>query len=136
MSSGTFVLDMKNFINMTKERMDKVVRASVSDLGASVIISTPVDTGQLRNNWFPSSGEPSQLTTVETSKDGSIPLERLKQFVSGDAFKGDIWFVNNMKYGPRIEYEGWSAAKAPSGMVRINTIRWPQIVAQNAKAIK
>lgn len=31
---------------------------------------------------------------------------------------GTIWIMNNLPYGPRLEYEGWSN-QAPEGMVRV-----------------
>lgn len=32
---------------------------------------------------------------------------------------GTIWMMNNLPYGPRLEYEGWSS-QAPAGMVQIS----------------
>lgn len=32
---------------------------------------------------------------------------------------GTIWMMNNLPYGPRLEYEGWSN-QAPEGMVRVS----------------
>ena len=32
---------------------------------------------------------------------------------------GSIWMMNNLPYGPRLEYEGWSN-QAPEGMVRVS----------------
>jgi len=32
---------------------------------------------------------------------------------------GTIWMMNNLPYGPRLEYEGWSS-QAPAGMVQVS----------------
>lgn len=132
---STFELDMKNFCNLTQEKLQTVVRQSAFDLFSSIIYSTPVASGQLRNNWFASIGSPSVESVLGEAPDAAVTVERMRAVLFGKDVVGDIWFSNNMPYGPRIEYTGWSA-KAPSGMVRINTIRWPDIVAANAKAVK
>lgn len=40
---------------------------------------------------------------------------------------GTIWAVNNLPYGPRLEFEGWSS-QAPSGMVRISVTEFQTYV--------
>lgn len=132
---STFSVDMKSFSNITKKRLNTVVRMSAFDLFSAVVYSTPVDTGQLRNNWFASIGAPSAEQTTEVSPDGSVPVARIKAVLTGKDVVGDIWLANNSAYAHRIEYDNWSA-KAPAGMVRINVIRWAQIVEANAKAAK
>lgn len=76
--------------------------------------------GRFRGNW---------QVTFETKAAGT--LERIDP--QGDSTKGaavgvvmgftsavgTIWAVNNLPYGPRLEFEGWSS-QAPAGMVRIS----------------
>lgn len=76
--------------------------------------------GRFRGNW---------QVTFETQATGT--LERIdpqgantKNAAAGVVMSftsavGTIWAVNNLAYGPRLEYEGWSS-QAPSGMVRIS----------------
>ncbi|KPA87067.1 hypothetical protein PF66_06412 [Pseudomonas asplenii] len=41
--------------------------------------------------------------------------------------KGTIWIMNNLPYGPRLEYEAWSN-QAPAGMVRISVTEFQAFV--------
>lgn len=40
---------------------------------------------------------------------------------------GTIWIMNNLPYGPRLEYEQWSS-QAPAGMVRISVAEFQTFV--------
>ncbi len=40
---------------------------------------------------------------------------------------GTIWITNNLPYGPRLEYEGWSS-QAPTGMVRVSVTEFQTFV--------
>lgn len=76
--------------------------------------------GRFRGNW---------QVTFETMATGT--LERIdpqgantKNAAAGVVMSftsavGTIWAVNNLPYGPRLEFEGWSS-QAPAGMVRIS----------------
>lgn len=130
-----FSLEMQKFANLTKKQMVTVTWQSIFDFCSSVVYSTPVDTGQLRNNWFPSIGLPSGMETTDVSPGGEEVISRLNTELATFEPGIDFWYANNKPYGPRIEYEGYSA-KAPQGMVRINVLRWPEIVATNAQGVK
>lgn len=76
--------------------------------------------GRFRGNW---------QVTFETMAAGTLPRidpqgEITKRAAAGVVMSftsaiGTIWAVNNMAYGPRLEYEGWSS-QAPAGMVRVS----------------
>ncbi len=84
--------------------------------------------GRFRGNW---------QVTFDTKATGQ--LERIDP--QGDSTKsaasqvvlsftsevGTIWAVNNLPYGPRLEFEGWSS-QAPSGMVRISVAEFQTYV--------
>ena len=80
-----------------------------------------MDTGRLKNNWFPSVDAASTETTEQTA---DTSRARLETAVSQE-YKLDkvFYFTNNLPYAYRIEFEGWSK-KAPQGMVRRNIVRW------------
>lgn len=40
---------------------------------------------------------------------------------------GTIWITNNLPYGPRLEYEGWSS-QAPAGMVQVSVTEFQTFV--------
>ena len=76
--------------------------------------------GRFHGNWQVSFevGESGVLDLIDprgTSAKAS-GTQVIEQFQIG---VGSIWMMNNLPYGPRLEYEGWSD-QAPAGMVRIS----------------
>lgn len=125
---------MHIFATKTQKKMLKIKRRSAFDLFSSIVIGTPVDQGTLRGNWFATINTPSQ-SALDTVRSPQVTLDAIETSV-GQAFGKDaIYLTNNLPYGPRIEYAGWSG-KAPNGMVRINVARWDSIVAANTRAVE
>ncbi|QPI03692.1 HK97 gp10 family phage protein [Campylobacter concisus] len=121
-----------NFSAKAQEKVLKIFKKSVIDLTSDIISDTPVDTGRLKNNWFPSVGVVSTEATEATANEAG---DRANSFVSNQlALDKTFYFTNNLPYAFRIEFEGWSKNKAPQGMVRRNAIRWKQIVKRAARA--
>ena len=100
---------------------ENAIKAAIVGLCGDIISDTPVDTGRLKNNWFPSVDTASAETTEQTA---NTARARLETAVS-QGYKLDkvFYFTNNLPYAYRIEFEGWSK-KAPQGMVRRNIVRW------------
>lgn len=100
---------------------ENAIKAAIVGLCGDIISDTPVDTGRLKNNWFPSVDAASTETTEQTA---DAARTRLETAVS-QGYKLDrvFYFTNNLPYAYRIEFEGWSK-KAPQGMVRRNIVRW------------
>lgn len=77
--------------------------------------------GRFRGNWQVSFevGETGVLDLVDPrgTRAKASGTHVIGQFQIG---VGSIWMMNNLPYGPRLEYEGWSS-QAPAGMVRIST---------------
>ncbi len=63
-----FSLDLSKFANMAEDKMEKVVKKSFIGLSSDVIRDTPVDSGRLRNNWFPDVNKFSNSETTATDK--------------------------------------------------------------------
>ena len=122
----------QEIIEFNKKAMTKSLLATkkaIISLTTDIIYDTPVDTGRLRNNWIPSINKSetsySKLGS-DTSKRRSKERPTLQETITkvntlqlGDTF----YFTNNLPYAKRIEFDGWSA-KAPSGMVRKNLLKW------------
>lgn len=98
--------DLSVLMDRYKKKMEKVASESVLDLGTRIKEGTPKDTGRARQSW---------------SDNGPLVVGKLYQYSS------------NLVYMRRLEYG--HSAQAPAGMVRINTIKWPQIVDKYAKSI-
>lgn len=123
---------IEGFSARAQEKVLKIFKKSVIDLTSDIISDTPVDTGRLKNNWFPSTGAASEQTTEATANEAGDRAEKCAQ--NELALDKTFYFTNNLPYAFRIEFEGWSKNKAPQGMVRRNAIRWKQIVKRAANA--
>lgn len=84
--------------------------------------------GRFRGNW---------QVSFDAPKTESIPLidprgveakgAAATLIQSFDSEVGTIWLMNNLPYGPRLEYEAWSK-QAPAGMVRISVTEFQTYV--------
>ncbi|MCP4056603.1 MAG: HK97 gp10 family phage protein [Pseudoalteromonas sp.] len=109
-----------------KNKLTKLGRAVALQMTGAVDKRSPVDTGRFRSNWFSSVGAPS--TTVDGSGAGSRSV--IKGMQPGDIF----YFVNNLPYGHKLEYESHSE-QAPHGMVRITIAEFSPLVDAQVKLI-
>lgn len=121
---------IEGFSARAQEKVLKIFKKSIIDLTSDIISDTPVDTGRLKNNWFPSVGAASEQTTEATANEAGDRAEKCAQ--NELTLDKTFYFTNNLPYAFRIEFEGWSKVKAPQGMVRRNAIRWKQIVKRAA----
>lgn len=123
---------------IAKKRMTQATeafRVSVIRVGNAVIVQSPVDKGSFINHWNTTIGTISYSKRASDSANGQDSITELTEVVNG-ANIGDIAYFNNpMPYGPRLEYDGWSA-KAPNGMVRINTAKWSSILTEEIERRK
>lgn len=131
----SFGNDLQKFREKTLRKYTRVMRLSAFDLFSAIILETPVDKGVLRNNWFAEIGNPSTSTTVNPSPAGTAAIARVKSVLNGTDLDRDIFFTNNLPYAVPIEFDGISG-KAPQGMVRINTVRWNDIVTANTRKVQ
>ncbi|MBG89596.1 MAG: hypothetical protein CMO80_22235 [Verrucomicrobiales bacterium] len=128
----SFGWDITFFTAKTIDKMNKVIRMSAYDLFASIVLETPVDKGVLRNNWFASIDARSGETTTEKDPSGAATTNRINEVLKNVKLDDLIYLSNNLAYALPIEFDGHSG-KAPHGMVRVNTVRWETIVANNVR---
>ena len=117
---GNRIADFK--VKAMSQSEAKIKKAFIG-LSSDIIADTPVKSGRLRNNWFPSVNKASSETTDNTGKESLGRLGSVK-FKLGDT----LYLTNNLPYAERIEFMGWSK-KAPNGMVRRNLMRWEKYFA-------
>lgn len=115
----TFSSDVKRFSDNAKKRMDAQVRAISLDLYTSVILGSPVGNptlwkhpapkgyagGSFRNSWYLSMTTPSDGAGRAPNKGGADSLRDLDGLPHAG---GVTMLTNNLPYGIRLEYEGWS----------------------------
>lgn len=84
--------------------------------------------GRFRGNWQVSFNTKAigELPTIDPQgqRTKSAAAGTIMQFTSAI---GTIWAVNNLPYGPRLEFNAWSS-QAPAGMVRISVAEFQQFV--------
>lgn len=90
--------------------------------------------GRFKGNWQVTIGTaPTQsLDSIDPSGAATITDGRaaLASFKAGMP----IFITNNLPYGPRLEYEGWSK-QAPAGMVRVSIAEFQNITIDAVKAL-
>lgn len=98
-----------------------------------VISDTPVLDGLLRGAWITTENTPSSSPVNRVDKSGALAQGEMLSVLIGTKGKDCVlYFVNNMPYAHRIEFDGYSQ-KAPQGMVRRNIARVNSIVARIAR---
>jgi hypothetical protein len=133
-NNGGFALDLERFATGASARVEGIRRAVVLKLFSAVIKDTPVLTGRLRSNWQTSVGSP-MLGELPMRGEGAALGEVT---AAAAAVHGDqpVFLRNNLPYGPRIEFDGWSHTKAPEGMLRKNVARFQRLVNEQSRGGK
>ena len=131
---ASFGQQVKAFNQHAVSNTDKTVRAITFALFREVIRRTPVDTGRLKGNWICTVSSPAWGTTTIDDKSGARAIAGVAQNMGGLGSK--TFLSNNLPYAHRIEYDGWSHTKAPSGMIRVSFARIDQIVRLAAQGLK
>lgn len=135
----SFTLDVKAFCEKAKKNPEIVMRQVSVKLFSAIILGSPVDTGRFRNNWFAAFGAtPSPETTTYAGKQGTAAIGRMTKVITESRSTGGGWtemtLTNNLPYAQRLEY-GWSK-QAPQGIVRVNVLRFQQLINEEAAKVK
>lgn len=100
----------------------------------AIVDGTPVDTGLLKNNWFPTVSKPSSRFTQGTDPSGNKSKVRVNNLISRIKLGQNFYFTNNTPYADVVEFGrypnpsqaknpktvGGFSKQAPSGMLRVN----------------
>jgi len=116
----SFSVEVKNWTKKTKADIIRARRIAIIKLFSAVVFDTPVDTGRLRGNWIITENAPSKEVRKSADKGGAVVIANVLEKTTGH--DGVLFFVNNLPYAHRIEYDSWSQ-QAPGGMVRKNIAR-------------
>ncbi len=130
--AGQFEAQLRSFGINSLDKIDKVRRSAVLELFKLVIYATPVESGRLRGNWQTTINSAAESSLDRLDPGGGVALA--EAMANLGSLADVVWFTNNLPYAERIEYEGYSAHKAPEGMVRRHIIQWQAIVNAKAKA--
>lgn len=126
----SFLTDVTGFVNRATEALNKTAAEVETEVMTLVIMRSPVDTGRFRGNWQTSVGF---AATGAIERIGAQPsIEEMRGVIS--ALKGGrvSFLSNNLPYGRRLEFDGWSD-QAPAGMVRRTVSEYQKIVDNAAR---
>lgn len=122
--------DINKFCREAIVKTDENRRTITASVLNGVISDTPVLDGFLRGAWQTTESAPTTSRIKRQDKSGDAARDEMLSVLVGTKGRDCvIYFVNNMSYAHRIEFEGWSK-KSPDGMVRRNIARINSIVAR------
>ena len=129
----SFASDLRRFANLTSQKMETVVKASLVRIGTSIVVKSPVDTGRFKSNWLASYGTADTTVSMSVDPSGQASINRLKISVQGLTFREHFYFTNSLPYAKGLEYG--DSMQAPSGMVRISVAAWENILADEIRKV-
>lgn len=129
----SFASDLRRFANLTSQKMETVVKASLVRIGASVVVKSPVDTGRFKSNWLAAYGTADTTVSMSVDPSGQSSINRLILSVQGLTFREHFYFTNSLPYAKGLEYG--NSMQAPSGMVRVSVAAWENILADEIRKV-
>jgi len=130
---STFELDIRRFSEKLEKRAKVVLQKTAMDIDRSVVLLTPVDTGQARGGWNVGVNGVN-LEEADTDKSGQKTISENERSITRAEAPDTIYVSNNVGH---IEYlEDGSSKQAPNGMVAKTLKRFPQFVREGVSAAK
>lgn len=109
------------------EKAEKVVRETYFEVGARIIIPSPVDKGMFKSNWL--SGYDFSTQTFDSNNRDS--LGKLKEKIDVFDLNDQFYFTNSLPYAQNLEHG--SSDQAPKGMVKVAASQFQTIAEQTIK---
>lgn len=147
----SFGLDLRAFQTKTSAKARAVVKKVVMDVGAALVMKSPVGNptlwlnpsaapagyvgGRFRANWQYGYGSPDRSTSAKIDKTGGPTISAIIGEVNGHDAAGVHYITNSLPYAQRIE-EGHSQRQAPSGVVRLTVMEFQPIVEAAARLVQ
>jgi len=122
---------VRKFADKSLKRAENVMRWTQIFLFTDVIISSPVDTGRFRANWYATIDTPSGQTTTSTKRNS---LTAMKKEVKNAAPFSNMMLTNNLEYA--MQLENGHSGQAPMGMARLAIRRAPMHLRNAVRKVK
>lgn len=142
----SFTLDVRNFVEKAKKNNETVMRQVSLKLFSAIIKSSPVDTGRFRMNWQATYSTPATGTLNGVDPSGAAAIGAMSTVVLKNPFWFDFVLTNNLPYANVIEYGGYPGTgpntvggysrQAPQGVVRVNVVRFQQLLDEEAAKVR
>lgn len=129
-----FTLDIQAFVAKAKKNPETVMRSVSLKLFSAIIKASPVDTGRFRGNWQTTGVTPATGLIAGVDPTGNKAVNSAATFITNAPGWGTFTLTNNLPYAERLEY-GWSK-QAPTGIVRVNVIRFQQLINEEAAKVR
>lgn len=129
-----FTLDIQAFVAKAKKNPETVMRAVSLKLFSAIIKASPVDTGRFRGNWQTTGVTPATGLIAGVDPTGNKAVNSAATFITNAPGWDTFTLTNNLPYAERLEY-GWSK-QAPTGIVRVNVIRFQQLINEEAAKVR
>ena len=130
----SFTLDVKAFCEKAKKNPETVMRSVSLKLFSAIIKASPVDTGRFRGNWQTTGVTPATGLIAGVDPTGNKAVNSAATFITNAPGWDTFTLTNNLPYAERLEY-GWSK-QAPTGIVRVNVIRFQQLINEEAAKVR
>lgn len=142
----SFSLDVRNFVEKTKRNNETVMRQVSLKLFSAIIKASPVDTGRFRMNWQASGPTPAGGIKSGFDKTGGSAISNASNYVLKNSEWQEFTLANNLPYANIIEYGGYPgdglnttggfSKQAPAGVVRVNVVRFQQLIDEEAAKVR
>lgn len=129
-----FTLDIQAFVAKAKKNPETVMRSVSLKLFSAIIKASPVDTGRFRGNWQTTGVTPATGLIAGVDPTGNKAVNSAATFITNAPGWDTFTLTNNLPYAERLEY-GWSK-QAPVGMVRVNIVRFQQLINEEAAKVR
>jgi hypothetical protein len=124
---GIFLTEINKFVANTEKLTNNVVKEVVTEITASLVELSPVDTGNFVSNWLIGidSATPWGVTGIK-NPDKEFNIDRIVSRIPMNASNHIYKIVNNTKYAELLEHG--HSGQAPNGMVGVTMVRIPGII--------
>lgn len=129
-----FTLDIQAFVAKAKKNPETVMRSVTLKLFSAIIKASPVDTGRFRGNWQTTGVTPATGLIAGVDPTGNKAVNSAATFITNAPGWDTFTLTNNLPYAERLEY-GWSK-QAPTGIVRVNVVRFQQLINEEAAKVR
>lgn len=117
---------------LVKRNMNKLIRTVALAIDQEVVVSTPVDTGRARSNWYATLGAPFEgelepyfpyPSKTDPSKKGEganagAAIQQAQYAVFGRQDGQAVYITNNTPYIGKLNSEETRSSQAPPGFVQ------------------
>lgn len=123
---GSFSAQLQAFGEMVQEDADQVFRIVATEVGASVINGTPIDTGRALSNWNAGINAPDDVYRETEDPLDQRTTARLTSEFQTLKFGDTAFLTNATPWVIFLEYG--SSKQSPNGMVRRTVANFDLIV--------